>query len=128
MPIPRFVLTWMPAKAELDAVRGRGLPPSRQGYVTYQQDAFLEPIVPLIGEDRIMWGLSGARTALKPVECSARHAAPHRTPGNSLARLPRSRRRLAFGLATGPERLRGRGCGTSMGSGVVIPRRCIRQI
>ncbi|HEY0185198.1 MAG TPA: amidohydrolase family protein [Rhodopila sp.] len=28
----------------------------RQGYVTYQQDAFLEPIVPLIGEDRIMWG------------------------------------------------------------------------
>ena len=28
----------------------------RQGYVTYQQDQFLEPIVPLIGEDRIMWG------------------------------------------------------------------------
>ncbi len=28
----------------------------RQGYVTYQQDKFLEPIVPLIGEDRIMWG------------------------------------------------------------------------
>ena len=28
----------------------------RQGYVTYQQDEFLEPIVPLIGEDRIMWG------------------------------------------------------------------------
>jgi hypothetical protein len=28
MPIPRFVLTWMPAKAELDAVRGRGLPPT----------------------------------------------------------------------------------------------------
>src|ERR1700675_2069533 len=28
----------------------------RQGFVTYQQDKFLEPIVPLIGEDRIMWG------------------------------------------------------------------------
>ena len=28
----------------------------RQGYVTYQQDKFLEPIVPLIGEDNIMWG------------------------------------------------------------------------
>jgi uncharacterized protein len=28
----------------------------RQGYVTYQQDKFLEPIVPLIGEDRVMWG------------------------------------------------------------------------
>jgi len=28
----------------------------RQGYVTYQQDQFLEPIVPLIGEDNIMWG------------------------------------------------------------------------
>ena len=28
----------------------------RQGYVTYQQDKFLEPIVPLIGEDRIIWG------------------------------------------------------------------------
>ena len=28
----------------------------RQGYVTYQQDNFLEPIVPLIGEDTIMWG------------------------------------------------------------------------
>jgi len=28
----------------------------RQGYVTYQQDQFLEPIIPLIGEDNIMWG------------------------------------------------------------------------
>ena len=28
----------------------------RQGYVTYQQDKFLEPIVPLIGEDNIIWG------------------------------------------------------------------------
>ncbi|WP_018443309.1 amidohydrolase family protein [Trinickia symbiotica] len=28
----------------------------RQGYVTYQQDAYLEPNVPLVGEDNIMWG------------------------------------------------------------------------
>ena len=28
----------------------------RQGYVTYQQDKFLEPIIPLVGEDNIMWG------------------------------------------------------------------------
>jgi uncharacterized protein len=28
----------------------------RQGYVTYQQDEYLEPIVPLIGEDNIIWG------------------------------------------------------------------------
>jgi predicted TIM-barrel fold metal-dependent hydrolase len=28
----------------------------RQGYVTYQQDQYLEPIVPLIGEDHITWG------------------------------------------------------------------------
>jgi predicted TIM-barrel fold metal-dependent hydrolase len=28
----------------------------RQGFVTYQQDKFLEPIVPLIGEDNIIWG------------------------------------------------------------------------
>jgi predicted TIM-barrel fold metal-dependent hydrolase len=28
----------------------------RQGFVTYQQDKFLEPIVPLIGEDTIIWG------------------------------------------------------------------------
>lgn len=28
----------------------------RQGYVTYQQDKYLEPIVPLIGEDNIIWG------------------------------------------------------------------------
>ena len=27
-----------------------------QGYVTYQQDKYLEPIVPLIGEDNIIWG------------------------------------------------------------------------
>jgi predicted TIM-barrel fold metal-dependent hydrolase len=28
----------------------------RQGYTTYQQDQFLEPIIPLIGEDNIIWG------------------------------------------------------------------------
>jgi predicted TIM-barrel fold metal-dependent hydrolase len=28
----------------------------RQGYVTYQQDQYLEPIIPLIGEDTIIWG------------------------------------------------------------------------
>jgi len=28
----------------------------RQGFVTYQQDQYLEPIIPLIGEDNIIWG------------------------------------------------------------------------
>jgi predicted TIM-barrel fold metal-dependent hydrolase len=28
----------------------------RQGYVTYQQDQYLEPIIPLVGEDNIIWG------------------------------------------------------------------------
>ena len=28
----------------------------RQGFVTYQQDKYLEPIVPLVGEDNIIWG------------------------------------------------------------------------
>jgi uncharacterized protein len=28
----------------------------RQGFVTYQQDQYLEPIIPLIGEDNILWG------------------------------------------------------------------------
>ena len=27
----------------------------RQGYVTYQQDQYLDPIIPLIGEDNIIW-------------------------------------------------------------------------
>jgi predicted TIM-barrel fold metal-dependent hydrolase len=39
---------------------GLSLKPSdyfrRQGYVTYQQDQYLEPIIPLIGEDTIIWG------------------------------------------------------------------------
>jgi predicted TIM-barrel fold metal-dependent hydrolase len=28
----------------------------RQGYTTYQQDQFMEPIIPLVGEDNIIWG------------------------------------------------------------------------
>jgi uncharacterized protein len=28
----------------------------RQGYVTYQQDKYMEPIIPLVGEDNIIWG------------------------------------------------------------------------
>src|SRR5262249_39528567 len=28
----------------------------RPGFTTYQQDQFLEPIIPLIGEDNIIWG------------------------------------------------------------------------
>ncbi len=29
---------------------------SAEGYVTYQQDQYLDPIIPLIGEDNIIWG------------------------------------------------------------------------
>lgn len=28
----------------------------RNGYTTYQQDQYLEPIIPLVGEDNIIWG------------------------------------------------------------------------
>ena len=28
----------------------------RNGYTTYQQDQYLEPIIPLVGEDNILWG------------------------------------------------------------------------
>jgi len=28
----------------------------RQGYTTYQQDNYLEPIIPIVGEDNIIWG------------------------------------------------------------------------
>ena len=28
----------------------------RNGYTTYQQDKFMEPIIPLVGEDNIIWG------------------------------------------------------------------------
>jgi predicted TIM-barrel fold metal-dependent hydrolase len=61
-------VTWLPYVFDrldteyFDRARGLGLSmkPSdyfrRQGFVTYQQDQFLEPIVPLIGEDNIIWG------------------------------------------------------------------------
>jgi predicted TIM-barrel fold metal-dependent hydrolase len=69
----RFVLgesgvTWLPYVFDRidteynDRTRGLNfsLRPSdyfrRQGYVTYQQDQYLEPIIPLIGEDNIIWG------------------------------------------------------------------------
>jgi len=69
----KFVLgesgvTWLPYVFDRfdteyeDRARGLGfsMKPSdyfrRQGYVTYQQDQFLEPIIPLIGEDNIIWG------------------------------------------------------------------------
>ena len=55
----------------------------RQGYVTYQQDKFLEPIVPLIGEDNIIWGADYPHP-----DCSGR------TRTTCWARTsPRSRRR-----------------------------------
>ena len=61
-------VTWLPYVFDrldteyYDRARGLGfsMKPSdyfrRQGFVTYQQDQFLEPIVPLIGEDNIIWG------------------------------------------------------------------------
>jgi predicted TIM-barrel fold metal-dependent hydrolase len=72
-PDLRFVLgesgvTWLPYVFDRldteyeDRARSLGfkLKPSdyfrRLGYVTYQQDQYLEPIVPLIGEDNIIWG------------------------------------------------------------------------
>jgi predicted TIM-barrel fold metal-dependent hydrolase len=69
----KFVLgesgvTWLPYVFDrLDTEyedRGRALgfsmKPSdyfrRQGYTTYQQDQYMEPIIPLVGEDNIIWG------------------------------------------------------------------------
>jgi predicted TIM-barrel fold metal-dependent hydrolase len=61
-------VTWLPYVFDRfdteyeDRARGLGfsMKPSdyfkRQGYVTYQQDQYLEPIIPLIGEDNIIWG------------------------------------------------------------------------
>ena len=61
-------VTWLPYVFDRldteyeDRARGLGfkLKPSdyfrRQGFVTYQQDQYLEPIMPLIGEDNIIWG------------------------------------------------------------------------
>jgi predicted TIM-barrel fold metal-dependent hydrolase len=28
----------------------------RNGYTTYQQDQYMEPIIPLVGENNIIWG------------------------------------------------------------------------
>jgi uncharacterized protein len=72
-PELKFVLgesgvTWIPYVFDrLDteyADRGRSLgfslKPSdyfrRQGYSTYQQDQYLEPAIPIVGEDNIIWG------------------------------------------------------------------------
>jgi predicted TIM-barrel fold metal-dependent hydrolase len=72
-PDLRFVLgeagvTWIPYVLDrldteyTDRARDLGfaMKPSdywrRQGMTTYQQDQFLEPIIPLVGEDNIMWG------------------------------------------------------------------------
>ena len=69
----RFVLgesgvTWLPYVFDRldtecqDRARALGfaMKPSdyfrRQGYVTYEQDRYLEPIIPLIGEDNTIWG------------------------------------------------------------------------
>ena len=61
-------VTWLPYVFDrcdteyMDRARALGfsMKPSdyfrRQGYVTYQQDQYLEPIIPLIGEDNIIWG------------------------------------------------------------------------
>lgn len=61
-------VTWLPHifdrfdTAYHDRARqlGFSLKPSdyfrRQGYVTYQQDQYLEPIIPIIGEDNVIWG------------------------------------------------------------------------
>jgi predicted TIM-barrel fold metal-dependent hydrolase len=69
----RFVLgesgvTWLPYVFDRldteyeDRARALGfsMKPSdyfrRQGYTTYQRDQYLEPIIPLVGEDNIIWG------------------------------------------------------------------------
>ena len=61
-------VTWIPYVLDRldteynDRARGLGfsMKPSdyfrRQGYTTYQQDQFMEPIIPLVGEDNIIWG------------------------------------------------------------------------
>jgi uncharacterized protein len=72
-PDLKFVLgesgvTWIPYVLDRldteydDRARGLGftMKPSdyfrRQGYTTYQQDQYMEPIIPLVGEDNIIWG------------------------------------------------------------------------
>jgi uncharacterized protein len=72
-PELKFVLgesgvTWIPYVLDRldteyeDRARGLGfsMKPSdyfrRQGYTTYQQDQYIEPSIPLVGEDNIIWG------------------------------------------------------------------------
>jgi predicted TIM-barrel fold metal-dependent hydrolase len=72
-PDLRFILgesgvTWIPYVLDrldteyTDRARDLGfsMKPSdyfrRNGYTTYQQDQFIEPIIPLVGEDNIIWG------------------------------------------------------------------------
>jgi predicted TIM-barrel fold metal-dependent hydrolase len=61
-------VTWIPYVLDRldteyeDRARGLGfsMKPSdyfrRQGYTTYQQDQYIESIIPLVGEDNILWG------------------------------------------------------------------------
>ena len=101
-PDLRFVLgesgvTWIPYVLDRldteyeDRARALGfsLKPSdyfrRQGYTTYQQDRYLEPIIPLVGEDNIIWGADYPHP-----DCV----------------WPESRRHLAANLGTLPERVR----------------------
>jgi predicted TIM-barrel fold metal-dependent hydrolase len=101
-PELRFVLgesgvTWLPYVFDRldteyeDRARELGLSmkPSdyfrRQGYTTYQQDKYLEPIIPIVGEDNIIWGSDY----------------PH--PDSV---WPESRRHIDANLAALPERVR----------------------
>jgi predicted TIM-barrel fold metal-dependent hydrolase len=101
-PDLRFVLgesgvTWIPYVLDRldteyeDRARALGfsLKPSdyfrRQGYTTYQQDRYLEPIIPLVGEDNIIWGADYPHP-----DCV----------------WPESRRHLAANLGALPERVR----------------------
>jgi len=57
----------------------------RQGYTTYEQDQYLEPIIPLVGEDNIIWGADYPHP-----DCV----------------WPESRRHIDANLGTLPERVR----------------------
>jgi predicted TIM-barrel fold metal-dependent hydrolase len=62
----------------------------RQGFVTYQQDQYLEPIIPLIGEDNIIWGADYPHP-----DCIWPES--HATIEKNLAAIPdRVRRKITF--------------------------------
>jgi len=62
----------------------------RQGFVTYQQDQYLEPIIPLIGEDNIIWGADYPHP-----DCIWPES--HATIEKNLAAIPdRVRRKIVF--------------------------------